>query len=62
MKKYIVPMIKAKMLIEESDLLAASPAFGGDSGVTGGSEDDNKPGYGTGGQANHFNVWGDDEE
>lgn len=63
MKKYIVPMIKAEMLIEESILMAASPVVGGSSGVTvGGPKDKDKPGIGTGGQAKRYNVWEIDEE
>ena len=58
MKKYIVPMIKAEMLIEESFLMAASPVVSSSRGVTvGGSKDKEKTGINTGGQAKDYNVW-----
>lgn len=60
MKKYIVPMIKIQQLTEMSDLMAASPNYGGDAGISGGTGP--KPGNGTAGQAKHFDMWGDNEE
>ena len=63
MKKYVAPMVMAKIIIEKTDLMAASATIGGNAGVsigTPGSE--GEPGAGSGGQAKHFSVWGDDEE
>ena len=53
-------MIKIQQLTEMSDLMAASPNYGGDAGISGGTGP--KPDNGTAGQAKHFDMWGDNEE
>ena len=63
MKKYVVPMVMAKIIIEKTDLMAASAIIGGNAGVSVGTPNDpDAPASGSGGQAKHFSVWGDDEE
>lgn len=63
MKKYVAPMVMAKIIIEKTDLMAGSAIIGGNAGVgVGGPNDSDAPTEGSGGQAKHFSVWGDEEE
>ena len=63
MKKYVAPMVMAKIIIEKTDLMAASAKIGGDTGVSVGTPGSvGEPEAASGGQAKHFSVWGDEEE